>query len=461
MFKLKQWAVSTVFVLTGCVSLAPDSQSPELPIPQQFSLTHNRLVPTATAYSVTGWRTFFADPQITWVIEKALQNNRDLKMAYLKVQEARVQYQVTDADRYPQVNGSADVRYQGGLQQQSTTNKAYTVGTSAAFELDLFGKLQNLSEADRQRFLASAEAQRAVQIMLIANVSQRYFNQRLAATQLHIAQEMLGNYQRSYAFVEQQQRFGSANLLALEQARGLIESTRAEIANREGQLAQANHALQLLLGVYEELPRLSLVGSNALQPVILPANLSSTILLQRPDLMEAEHQLRAANADIGVARAAFFPSISLTGELSSSSTDLVNLFSSSGGVWSFVPKIELPIFNAGRNQANLALATVRQQQAIVNYEQKIQSAFKEVADALSSRDSLNRQIISQQQYIASLQITLRRANKLYAGGVVSYIEVLDAERSLFTAQQELLDLKYSQQVSEINLFSALGGGWSE
>lgn len=461
MFKLKQLAVSTVFALSGCVSLAPEYQSPELPIPQQFSLSHNSLVPISTTYSVIGWRAFFADSQITPVIDKALRNNRDLKMAYLKVQEARVQYQVSEADRYPQVNGSADMRYQGGLQQQSTTSKSYTVGTSAAFELDLFGKLQNLNEADRQRFLASEEAQRAVQIMLIANVSQSYFNQGLALAQLNLAQDMLHNYQQSYAFVEQQLRFGSTNLLAREQARGVIESTRAEIANREGQLAQATHALQLLLGTYEESPRVGLAEKNALSPITLPANLSSTILLQRPDLMEAEHQLRAANADIGAARAAFFPSISLTGDLSTSSTDLVNLFSSSTGMWSFIPKIELPIFNAGRNQANLDLAKVRQQQAIVNYEQKIQSAFKEVADALSLRDSLNQQIISQRRYIESLQITLLRANKLYSGGMSSYIEVLDAERSLFTAQQKLLDLKYAQQVNEVNLFSALGGGWSQ
>ncbi len=196
-------------------------------------------------------------------------------------------------------------------------------------------------------------------------------------------------------------------------------------------------------------------------PVKLPPNLSSQILLQRPDIMEAEYQLKAADANIGAARAAFFPSITLTSGLSSSSTELSSLFTSGSGMWNFIPKIEIPIFNAGRNKANLKLAEIRQQQSVVNYEQKIQSAFKDVSDTLALRDSLSQQLESQQRYLDSLQITLQRARGLYASGAVSYIEVLDAERSLFTTQQAILDLTYSRQVNEINLFTALGGGWVE
>ncbi|HGY9043588.1 TPA: Cu(+)/Ag(+) efflux RND transporter outer membrane channel SilC, partial [Escherichia coli] len=196
-------------------------------------------------------------------------------------------------------------------------------------------------------------------------------------------------------------------------------------------------------------------------PVKLPPNLSSQILLQRPDIMEAEYQLKAADANIGAARAAFFPSITLTSGLSSSSTELSSLFTSGSGMWNFIPKIEIPIFNAGRNKANLKLAEIRQQQSVVNYEQKIQSAFKDVSDTLALRDSLSQQLESQQRYLDSLQITLQRARGLYASGAVSYIEVLDAERSLFATQQTILDLTYSRQVNEINLFTALGGGWVE
>ena len=297
-------------------------------------------------------------------------------------------------------------------------------------------------------------------ILLVSNVSQNYFNQRLAYEQLHIARETLKNYQQSYAFVEQQLITGSTNVLALEQARGLIESTRADIAKREGELAQANNALQLVVGKYNKLPDDKRVAAADVNPVKLPTNLSSEILLQRPDIMEAEHALKAADANIGAARAAFFPSVSLTGGISGSSSDISSLFSAGSGIWNFMPKIEIPIFNAGRNKANLTLAEVRQQQSVVSYEQKIQTAFKEVADALSLRETISKQIAAQLRYLDSLQITLQRARGLYSSGAVSYLEVIDAERALFSTQQSILDLKYSQQVNEINLFTALGGGWT-
>ncbi|EPT4173285.1 Cu(+)/Ag(+) efflux RND transporter outer membrane channel SilC, partial [Escherichia coli] len=214
-------------------------------------------------------------------------------------------------------------------------------------------------------------------------------------------------------------------------------------------------------GTYRALPSEKGMKGGEIAPVKLPPNLSSQILLQRPDIMEAEYQLKAADANIGAARAAFFPSITLTSGLSTSSTELSSLFTSGSGMWNFIPKIEIPIFNAGRNKANLKLAEIRQQQSVVNYEQKIQSAFKDVSDTLALRDSLSQQLESQQRYLDSLQITLQRARGLYASGAVSYIEVLDAERSLFATQQTILDLTYSRQVNEINLFTALGGGWVE
>lgn len=461
MFTLKRMVVSTVLILSGCVSLAPEYQRPPLPVPQQFSLSRNGLVPTSAGYQDTGWRTFFADPVARQLIAGALRNNPDLKMATLKVEEARAQYNVTDADRYPQLNASSDASYQGGLKSSSATTKEYAAGLDLSFDLDFFGKLKNMSEAARQNYFASQEAQRNVHILLISNVSQSYVNQQLALAQLAIAKETLQNYQQSYAFVEKQLVTGRTTVLALEQARGAIESTRAEIASREGQLAQANNALQLLLGVYDGLPAAPSEASAELNPVRLPPNLPSGVLLQRPDIMEAEHQLRMADANIGAARAAFFPSISLTSGLSARSTDLSSLFTPGSGMWNFVPEVELPIFNAGRNEANLTLAKVRQRQAVVNYEQKIQAAFKEVADALAVRESLSGQISARQRYLDSLKITLQRARALYANGAVSYIEVLDAERSLFATQQTLIDLKYSQQVNEIKLFTALGGGWIE
>ena len=438
MSKFKLLTLSAVFVLAGC-SLAPDYQRPTLPVPQQFSLSQNALVSAPVGYQDTGWRSFFVDSQVKALIGEALVNNRDLRMAVLKVQEARAQYGVTDADRYPQITAGSSGTYSGKLKGDSSTDR----------------------EAERQNFFASEEARRAVHISLICNVSQSYFNQRLAYAQLQIAEETLQNYQRSYAFVEKQLLTGSTNVLALEQARGVIESTRSEIAKRKGELAQANNALQLLLGTYGKLPNDQMRSSGDIKPVTLPPSLSSQILLQRPDILEAEHGLMAANANIGAARAAFFPSITLTSSVSSSSSDLSSLFNATSGMWNFVPKIDIPIFNAGRNQSNLDLAEIRQQQSVVNYEQKIQNAFKEVADALVLRQSIADQISGQQRYLTSLQITLQRARALYQNGAVSYIEVLDAERSLFATQQSLLDLNYAQQVNEIKLFAALGGGWVE
>ncbi len=216
----------------------------------------------------------------------------------------------------------------------------------------------------------------------------------------------------------------------------------------------------MVVGKYNKLPDDKRVAAADVNPVKLPTNLSSEILLQRPDIMEAEHALKAADANIGAARAAFFPSVSLTGGISGSSSDISSLFSAGSGIWNFMPKIEIPIFNAGRNKANLTLAEVRQQQSVVSYEQKIQTAFKEVADALSLRETISKQITAQLRYLDSLQITLQRARGLYSSGAVSYLEVIDAERALFSTQQSILDLKYSQQVNEINLFTALGGGWT-
>ncbi len=420
MSKFKLLTLSAIFVLAGC-SLAPDYQRPALPVPQQFSLKQNALVAAPGEYQDTGWRSFFVDSQVKALIGEALVNNRDLRMAVLKVQEARAQYGVTDADRYPQLTAGSSGTYSGKLKGDSSTDREFEAGLNLSFDLDFFGRLKNMSEAERQNFFASEEARRAVHISLISNVSQSYFNQRLAYAQLQVAEETLQNYQRSYAFVEKQLVTGSTNVLALEQARGVIESTRSEIAKRKGDLAQANNALQLLLGTYGKLPDDHARSRGDIKPVTLPPSLSSQILLQRPDIMEAEHGLLAANANIGAARAAFFPSITLTSSVSSSSSDLSSLFNAASGMWNFVPKIDIPIFDAGRNQSNLDLAEIRQQQSVVNYEQKIQNAFKEVADALVLRQSIADQISGQQRYLDSLQITLQRARALYQNGAVSYI----------------------------------------
>ncbi|MTH44812.1 Cu(I)/Ag(I) efflux RND transporter outer membrane protein [Intestinirhabdus alba] len=452
--------LGAAFILSGC-SLAPAWQQPALPIPQRFSLSQNRLVDAPAAVQDVGWRRFFVDEQARALIDEALRNNRDLRMAALKVQEARAQYRVTDADRYPQLNAQGSGGWSGKLKSDADSVREYKAGLDLSVDFDLFGRLKNMSEAGRQRYFASEEARRAVHILLVANVARSYFSQRLAAAQLELARQTLRNDRQSYAFVEKQLLTGSANVLALAQARGVIDNARSEVARREGELAQANNALQLLLGSYGKLPDDRPAGEGDIRSVTLPPSLSSHILLQRPDIMEAERTLMAANADIGAARAAFFPSITLTSGLSAAGSDLSNLFSAAGGAWNFIPRLTLPIFNGGRNRANLELAEIRQRQAVVGYEQKIQNAFREVADALALRQSLADRTLDQQRYLASLQVTLQRARALYRHGAVSYIEVLDARRALFATRQALLDLNYARQANEITLFTALGGGWVE
>ncbi|WP_395755716.1 Cu(I)/Ag(I) efflux RND transporter outer membrane protein [Edwardsiella ictaluri] len=458
MVKIKQLSVSMVLTLTGCVSLAPEYQRPALPVGAQFSSAAAAGDTASTYDRDQGWRQFFRDAQARSLIDEALRNNRDLQQAVLNVRLARAQLALQQADRYPQLDATSQANYRAPL-QGGASNREYQLGGALGFDLDLFGRLQSMSAREQQNFLASQQAQRAVHILLVSNVAQAYFTQQLAYAQRRIAQETLQNYRQSYSLIEQQVRAGSNNLLALEQARGQLDTTQATLARREGEVAQANHAIQRLVGVYGGTPRDLRGLESPVGPVALPVPLPSTILLQRPDIMEAEHLLQAADADIGAARAAFFPSISLSGGLNSSGSDLAGLFSAAGGMWSFVPKVTLPIFNGGRNRANLQLAELRQQQSVVNYENKIQAAFKEVDDALSARRSLADQLTAQQRYLDAIQAALVRARGLYAHGALSYLEVLDAERALFTTQQTLLDLRYSQQANEITLFAALGGGW--
>lgn len=456
-----KWVVlSTLLILSGCTSLEPDYQRPDLPVPSYFSVERGLLVEEGVPLDA-GWRTFFTDPQLKTIISIALENNLDLKTSLLTVQQSAELFHITTADRYPQVNGAIGANFSEEFKNDTSMTREYDIGMSVSYEIDFFGKLKNMSESDRQNYLASKQAQRTAYIAVISQIAQNYLNYLLINQQIDIANQALNNYQRSFQFIQQSNQAGKSNLLDLEQAKSLVESAKIDIAKRKGQLDTAKHALQLTVGNYDTPEFVNTHLDRYKTRVKLPANLSSHILLQRPDIIEAEHQLLAENANIGAARAAFFPSISLTGNLTNSSTDLAKLFNSSNGLWSFLPKIEIPIFNAGKNKSNLALAEIKNKISVVNYEKKIRIAFKEVSDALSLRDSLQKQITLQQRYLNSLTITAQRANRLYASGAIDYLTVLDTERTLFSAQQTLVELKYNLQLNEITLFVALGGGWVE
>jgi Cu(I)/Ag(I) efflux system outer membrane protein len=412
-----------------------------------------------------GWRDFFRDAQLQEVISIALQHNRDVKLAALAVAEAKAQYGVQRSERLPQLNaeGGSEIsgRYADRAGGRYRTFESYSAVLAPAFEPDLFGRLKSMSESALEKYLAGEEAAKAVRLALVSQAAQGWLAESLAAERLQLAENTLQSRHASFAFIEGRVRSGQSSLMELEQARSMLESASAGAARRERELTRASNALRLLLGSFEKrnLPAADSLMEQKLAE--LPKDLSSTVLLGRPDVMEAEHRLLAANADIGAARAAFFPSVSLTGSLGSISDDLTALFLNTSAVWSFLPQVTLPIFTGGRNRANLDLANIRKESSIIQYEKAIQTAFREVADGLMTRSSFTRQIEAQKKYLASQRLVLELAMQRYVGGAASYLEVLDAQRNAYQAEQDLLDIRREQLVNEINLYSALGGGLTE
>lgn len=450
-------------LLAGC-SFAPAYQRPDMPVPDGLVPGSDPAVSEATASPFTdagliGWRNFFADPHLQRLIEIALKNNRDLRMAVLKVAEARAQHSIQNADRYPQLDAEGSGSINGG--RERPTMREYSAMAAPSFELDIFGRLKSLSAAAMEQYLATAEARRAAHVLLVSQVARSYLEQRLAEEQLALAKRTRASRAQSYEFILQRLQSGQSSLLELEQARSMVEAAAVAQALRQRQFDQAGNALHLLLGDFAPgaLPATTSLDRQVF--LSLPQTIHSSVLLLRPDVMRAEHELLAANADIGAARAAFFPAIYLTGGLGYASDDLSTLVSGTTSLWSFLPKITVPIFNAGRNRANLNLSEIRKESAVAQYENTIQAAFRETADALVARATYAEQLAAQQRYLRSQRLVLELAANRYANGAVSYLEVLDAQRNVFDAEQDILGIRQEQLVTEILLFSALGGGWVE
>lgn len=452
--------------LAAC-SLAPEYQRPAAPIPS--SVTDAGYGPDVVApaagqpadAAAPGWRDFFTDDQLRALIAEGLQQNRDLKLAVLAVAEARAQYGVQRAERLPQLSLDGSDTVSGSFYDQKPKDKFAPMLTIPAFELGFFGRVKNLSGAALERYLASEEAAKTAQISLVAQIAQSWADLRLARESLQLARETAQSWQASYAFMENRLRSGQASVLELEQARGAAASAQAALAQQEQEAVRAANALSLLLGSFEKrnLPPAVPLAEQVMAP--LPSSLASSVLLRRPDVLEAEHKLRAANADIGAARAAFFPVISLTGSAGYASGALTSLFDGAASVWTFVPRLVLPIFTAGRNKANLDLATVRKESSVTTYEKTLQTAFREVADALMTRQHYAGQLAAQQEYLAVQRRVLALAKGRYASGTISYIEVLDAQRTVYAAEQALLTIRRNQLVNDSNLYAALGGGQTE
>jgi len=455
-------ALAVSLVLSGCSTLEPRSTEVAPAIPAQWPGTATAGAVTTAPMEVAdiGWRDFFVDPRLQTVITHALENNRDLRVAVLNVERARAQYRIQRADRVPAVGVQGQMTRSGGdapVTEQFSANLGVV-----EFELDLFGRVRNLSQAALQQYFAEAANRRSAQLSLVAEVANAWLTLGADSEQLRIAQATLATYEDSLRLTEARRQLGGASALELSQTRTLVETARTDVARFAGQVAQDRNALVLLAGGPIDaslLPQAEVTEVASVRP--LPAGMPGDVLLQRPDVMAAEHVLLSANANIGAARAAFFPSISLTGNIGSASSELSGLFDGGTRVWSFIPKLNLPIFQGGKLRANLGMATADRDIALAQYEKAIQVGFREAADALALNESLDAQLSSQQALVAAAEQAQRLSQARYDAGLDSFLTLLDARRTAYTARQSLVSTQLARQSNQVALYKVLGGGWHE
>ena len=461
---LKLTAVSTAVLLTGC-SMVPTYERPDAPIATQWPGQTTTAHADSAAAADIEWRDFFHDAQLQQLIELALQNNRDLRIAVLNIEQARAQYRIQRADQLPNVGLALS------QSRQNPSNSGDGIASTAigglalnAFELDVFGRVRALSEAAQASYLATAEARKTVQISLIASVASSYLSWLADNELLALTRDTLGTRAESLKLTKLRFDNGVSSELDYAQSSALNEAARATLAQVQRQHALNENALVLLIGqpLPANLPASSVRPSSVALLADVPEGLPSDLLERRPDIRQAEQQLLAANANIGAARAAFFPRISLTGSIGRASTDLTGLFSSNDSInaWSWATQLVAPLFDAGRNQAVLAATQAKRDIAVAQYERTIQSAFREVADALAGRATLGEQLAAQKAQAAAQANAFRLADLRYRNGIANYLEVLDAQRALFATQQAVTQTALQQRLNQVALYKALGGGWS-
>ena len=470
---IKQLTLSLLVagVVSGC-SMAPKYVRPDAPVAASYPAQSEADAKEATQQNQTrvseiGWRNFFPDPRLQSLIGMALTNNRDLRVAALRIEEARALYNIQSADLYPNLNVTATGqrgRTPASLSQTGTSvvGSQYQVGLGlAAFELDFFGRVRSLSNAALAQYLATEEAQRAAHISLVAEVAKAYLAERAYAEQLVLAEDTLKSRSDAYDLSKQRFEVGASSALDLRQDEALLQSARVAQVALARQRAQAFNALTLLVGqpLTDLPPAEPLSGQNIVAE--LPAGLPSDLLEQRPDIRSAEQSLMSANANIGAARAAFFPQISLTAGVGTASNELSGLFDAGSRAWSFAPQLVLPIFQGGRNIANLKVSEVRKNIEVANYEKTIQTAFREVADALVARSLLDEQVDAQRKVQDAQAERLKLAKQRFDNGIASSLDVLDAQRELFTAQQDLVQTRLLRLTNAVDLYRSLGGGLVE
>lgn len=457
--KLSLMLLTATVFLSAC-QILPEFNKPAAPIPDKFPVA---VEPAATPVADIGWSEFFLNPELRQAIATALEHNRDLKTAALRIEEARALYSIQRSDQQPTVNGTAGTSGSRQLLAGTMRNSSsYQVGVGmTAFELDFFGRVKNLSEAALAQFFATEEAQRAMQVSLIGEVAKAWLAERGLTEQIALAERTLKARTSSYELVKKRFDAGITNALELRQSETLVQTARTAVLALKREHSLSINALTLLVGASTPPPAQSANLSSQAVTADIGAGLSSDLLTHRPDIRAAEQRLRSAQANIAAARAAFFPRISLTAGAGLASTELGNLFQSNSGTWIFSPQLVLPIFDAGRNKANLSLAEVRTDIAIASYEKAIQVAFREVADALSARATLADEIAAQEAVRTSQAARLELAQARYKNGIANYLEVLDAERELFTAEQQLLQTKLLKITNTVDLYRSLGGGLNE
>lgn len=449
--------------LTGCVQ--PKYKRPAMPVPPSWpeSASSQTSAPDAPQAAELKWQDFFTEKKLQSVIKLALDNNRDLRIAALNVQRVQAQYRIQRAQQYPTVNAGADGQIYRLPEKMSPTGHAYNVeqynvGLTTAWELDLFGRIRSLKASALEQYLAADQTRSAAQISLVAAIANTYLTLAADRENVRLAQTTLDAQQASYDLIRHSREAGIASDLDLRQAQSQVEAARVDIARYTGQVALDENALNLLVGspVAADLLPDELAADSSLKDV--SAGLSSEVLLRRPDILAAEHQLKAAYANIGAARAAFFPRISLTAGAGVMSGDLSNLFEDHANTWNFVPQITAPIFDAGARRANLKASWVDRDMAVADYEKSIQSAFREVSDSLTLRTRLMEQQQAQQSLVNALDETYRLSEARYKAGIDSYLSVLVAQRSLYGAQQGLVSVRIARMTNLVTLYKVLGGG---
>jgi outer membrane protein, multidrug efflux system len=440
--------------LSGC-TIIPTYERPASPVGAQYPGVTQTNVNNAADL---GWETVFTDERLKQLIRLSLTNNADYQVAVLNVEQSRAQYRITRSASFPSVSAGGSYTRSGDF---TTTSESWSASLgSTAYEVDLFGRVRSQNRQALETFFATAEAQRSARISLVAEVATEYFVLRQGEEQIALALETLKSVQDSYALNKATFDAGATSELDLRTAEGQVQTAKINLLTYERARAQAVNYLVLLIGqpLPSDLPAASPFNATNLVAEVSPG-LPSELIQRRPDILQAEHTLKAANDNIGAARAAFFPTISLTANVGSKSSQLSDLFSSGTGVWSFAPQITLPIFTGGQNKASLDSAKIGRRIDVVNYQKAIETAFREVADALVASSSYTSQIEAELKLINAQQRRYELANLRYRQGDDTYLNVLSAQQDLYNAQQELLQAQSRKLASQISLYQALGGGW--